>query len=117
VPVVPPPALDDNEPLETPLLEEFRVGTLALAWDTDDNNVVIEAHAQTEGEEPTEVEPLSDDEDGPDVLRVRITPEQARAFVKRAEQVVAAGRPPCPFCGLPLDPEGHICPRSNGRRT
>jgi uncharacterized repeat protein (TIGR03847 family) len=108
---------DDNAPLDTPLLEEFRVGTLALAWDTDDNRVVIEAHAQTESEESTEIEPLSDDENGPDVLRVRITPSQARAFVKRAEQVVAAGRPPCPFCGLPLDPEGHICPRSNGHRT
>src|SRR3954471_20362977 len=117
IPVVAETALDDNAPLETPLMEEFRVGTLALAWDTDDNRVVVEAHAQTEEEEPTEVEPLSDDEDGPDVLRVRITAEQARSFVKRAEQVVAAGRPPCAFCGLPLDPEGHICPRSNGHRT
>jgi uncharacterized repeat protein (TIGR03847 family) len=117
IPPVAPPDLDDNAPLETPLLEEFRVGTLALAWDTDDNRVVIEAHAQTEGEQQAEVEPLTDDEDGPDVLRVRITPEQARAFVKRAGRVVAAGRPPCPFCGLPLDPEGHVCPRSNGHRV
>jgi len=117
IPPVAPGELDDNAPLDTPLLEEFRVGTLALAWDTDDNRVVIEAHAQTEGEESTDVEPLSDDEDGPDVLRVRITPEQARAFAKRAEQVVAAGRPPCPFCGLPLDPENHICPRQNGHRA
>ena len=108
---------DDNAPLDTPLMEEFRVGTLALAWDTDDNRVVIEAHAQTEGEESTDIEPLSDDDEGPDVLRVRITPGQARAFAKRAEQVVAAGRPPCPFCGLPLDPENHICPRQNGHRT
>ena len=38
----------------------------------------------------------------------------ARAFVKRAQRVVAAGRPPCPLCGLPLDPEGHICVRTNG---
>lgn len=117
IPAVAPADLDDNAPLDTPLLEEFRVGTLALAWDTGDSRVVIEAHAQTEGEEPPEVEPLSDDEDGPDVLRVRITAAQARAFVKRAEQVVAAGRPPCPFCGLPLDPAGHVCPRSNGHRA
>jgi uncharacterized repeat protein (TIGR03847 family) len=117
VPPVPPPDLEDVAPLDTPLLEEFRVGTLALAWDTDDNRVVIEAQAQTDNEEPADVEPLTDDDEGPDVLRVRITPAQARAFVKRAERVVAAGRPPCPFCGLPLDPEGHICPRSNGHRT
>jgi uncharacterized repeat protein (TIGR03847 family) len=117
IPPVAPSVLDDNAPLDSPLLEEFRVGTLALAWDTDDNHVVIEAHAQTEGEEATEVEPLADDEEGPDVLRVRITPAQARAFAKRAEQVVAAGRPPCPFCGLPLDADGHICPRQNGHRV
>jgi uncharacterized repeat protein (TIGR03847 family) len=117
IPPAAPPELEDNAPLDTPLLEEFRVGTLALAWDTDDNCVVIEAHAQGQGEEETEIEPLSDEEEGPDVLRVRITPAQARAFVKRAEQVVSAGRPPCPFCGLPLDPAGHICPRSNGHRA
>ncbi|HUR73309.1 MAG TPA: DUF3090 family protein [Sporichthya sp.] len=40
----------------------------------------------------------------------------ARAFAKRANSVVSAGRPACPFCGLPLDPAGHICPRSNGYR-
>jgi uncharacterized repeat protein (TIGR03847 family) len=117
VPAAPPLEMDDVAPLDTPLLEEFRVGTLALAWDTDDDRVVIEAHAAIEGEEPPDIEPLTESEDGPDVLRVRITPAQARAFVKRAEQVVAAGRPPCPFCGLPLDADGHICPRQNGHRT
>ena len=33
-----------------------------------------------------------------------------------ATMLIAAGRPPCPFCGLPLDPEGHVCPRQNGHR-
>ena len=42
--------------------------------------------------------------------------EQARAFAKRALDVVNAGRPPCPLCSLPLDPEGHVCPRQNGYR-
>ena len=110
IPSTPSPGPDDVAPLDTPLLEEFRVGTLALAWDTDDDRVVIEAHAAVEGEEAPEVEPLTDADEGPDVLRVRISPAQARSFIKRAEQVVAAGRPPCPFCGLPLDPAGHICP-------
>ena len=57
-----------------------------------------------------------DVEEGPDALRVRITAGAARAFIKRAQRVVAAGRPPCPLCALPLDPEGHICPRQNGHR-
>jgi len=55
-----------------------------------------------------------DDEDGPDTLRVRLTPVEARGFVNRALSVVAAGRLPCPLCGQPLDPQGHICPRRNG---
>jgi uncharacterized repeat protein (TIGR03847 family) len=55
-----------------------------------------------------------DDDEGPDTLRVRLTPAEARGFVNRALDVVAAGRLPCPLCGQPLDPQGHICPRRNG---
>ncbi len=55
-----------------------------------------------------------DDDDGPDILRVRLTAEVARGFVNRALEVVSAGRLPCPLCGQPLDPQGHICPRRNG---
>jgi uncharacterized repeat protein (TIGR03847 family) len=55
-----------------------------------------------------------DDDDGPDTLRVRLSAEDARGFVNRALAVVAAGRLPCPLCGQPLDPQGHICPRRNG---
>ena len=56
----------------------------------------------------------ADDDDGPDVLRVRMTADDARSFVERAARIVASGRPPCPLCGQPLDPQGHICPRRNG---
>jgi uncharacterized repeat protein (TIGR03847 family) len=55
-----------------------------------------------------------DDEDGPDIRRVLLSPRAARSFVARAMAVVAAGRPPCPLCGQPLDPQGHLCPRRNG---
>ena len=55
-----------------------------------------------------------DDEDGPDTLQVRLSVDGARAFVSGALAVVAAGRLPCPLCGQPLDPQGHICPRRNG---
>jgi uncharacterized repeat protein (TIGR03847 family) len=110
-----PLGLQDDGPLESPLMEDFRVGAIALAWDNDGGMVVIEA--QEESEEP--IEPLADDipPDGPGVLRVRITPGAARAFAQRALRVVAAGRPPCPLCGLPLDAEGHVCPRQNGHRV
>jgi uncharacterized repeat protein (TIGR03847 family) len=114
VPAAAPVALEDDAPLDLPLLEDFRVGAIALAWDGDGGMVVIEA--QEESEDP--VEPLADDVpvDGPGVLRVRITPGVARAFAQRAAKIVAAGRPPCPLCGLPLDTDGHICPRQNGHR-
>jgi uncharacterized repeat protein (TIGR03847 family) len=59
-------------------------------------------------------EGIDEDDDGPDTLRVRMAAEAARAFVNRALEVVAAGRLPCPLCGQPLDPQGHICPRRNG---
>ncbi len=116
VPAVAPVDLVDDAPLDQPIDEEFRVGALTLAWDADAERVVIEAHARAATEEE-QVEALDDDvEDGPPVLRVRITGAQARAFAKRAQLVVSAGRPPCPFCGLPLDAEGHLCPRMNGHR-
>jgi len=105
----------DDGPLELPLMEEFRVGAIALAWDHDGERVIIEAQEETD--EP--VEPLTEEvpEDGPAVLRVRLSPAAARAFSRRALQVVSAGRPPCPLCGLPLDPAGHVCPRQNGHRA
>ena len=105
----------DNEPLDTPLDEEFRVGTLGLAWDAEDNTVLIEAIAAGEAGADEAEEVLTDNEDSDlDLLRVRLGPRETRAFIERARRVIAAGRPPCPLCGLPLDPEGHLCPRQNG---
>jgi len=116
VPAVAPVDLVDDGPLSQPIDEEFRVGALTLAWDGDTERVVIEAHARAETEEE-QVEALDEEaDDGPPMLRVRITGAMARAFAKRAQLVVSAGRPPCPFCGLPVDAEGHLCPRMNGHR-
>jgi uncharacterized repeat protein (TIGR03847 family) len=116
VPAVAPVDLVDDGPLSQPIEEEFRVGALTLAWDGDTERVVIEAHARAETEEE-QVEALDEEADeGPPMLRVRITGAMARAFAKRAQLVVSAGRPPCPFCGLPVDADGHLCPRMNGHR-
>lgn len=115
IPEKAPSGLRDDGPLDLPLTEDFRVGAIALAWDADGDRVVVEAQEESD----TPVEPLSEDipADGPGVLRVRITPRAARAFAQRALKVVAAGRPPCPLCGLPLDAGGHVCPRQNGHRA
>ena len=124
--------LEDVGPLDEPLSEAFRAGTLTLGWDGDLGRVVIEAQAMTEADEPeveaddevdddesvaAAIEQLlsADDVDGPDILRVHLSATQARAFVERANRVVRSGRLPCPLCGNPLDPQGHICPRRNGQ--
>jgi len=109
----------DRAPLEEPLVETFRVGTMAIVWDGDDDTVVVEAREITEdeGEEeaPEAEEAAAEDADeNGDLMRVRLEPSRALAFAARALEVVAAGRPPCPFCGQPLNPEGHICTRRNG---
>ncbi|MFF8898424.1 DUF3090 domain-containing protein [Streptomyces lydicus] len=123
VPAVSPAELADAAPLETPVEEEFRVGTMALAWDGEDERMIVEAQALVELDADSdealadaEERLLQDDENGPPMLRVRLTGTMARAFAKRALEVVNAGRPPCPLCSLPLDPEGHVCPRQNGYR-
>lgn len=114
-------AAEDNEPLTTPIEDEFRVATLSLAWDPARTSVVIEAFDQDVPEAGDE------DEDAVDVpeafiesmeartaVRVVLSPAVAREFARRTLSLVTAGRPPCPFCGGPLDPNGHVCPRSNG---
>ena len=99
--------------LTTPVDAEFRVGTMGLAWDGEESQVIVELLALSE-EEVGEDIVLEDREDGPDALRVFLSLAEARDFARRAEVVVSAGRPPCPLCANPLDPEGHICPRLNG---
>ena len=108
--------VDDEAPLDEPINEAFRAGVLTLGWDGDAETILVEAREQTEDDASLEEadEIPDDDEDGPDLLTVRITPPVARAFVDRAVRVVASGRPACPLCGQPLDPTGHLCPRRNG---
>jgi uncharacterized repeat protein (TIGR03847 family) len=115
VPQEPEPADLDTRPLDEPINETFRVGTMAIVWDGEDESIVVEARAVSEDEEETAETPGSaEDDDESDVVRVHLGPRKALAFARRALDVVAAGRPPCPFCGQPLNPEGHICTRRNG---
>jgi len=107
----------DVEPLDQPLVEEFRVGTMTLSWDAEEGRVVIEAFPV--GEDDAEPGAAEADEEvestaASEVLVVRLGPAPAREFAGRADSVVTAGRPACPFCGQPLDPAGHLCPRANG---
>jgi uncharacterized repeat protein (TIGR03847 family) len=118
---VPAAGTDDTAPLEQPIEEEFRAGTMTLAWEADAERVVIEVFAVV-AVDPAELEEEADpvtaamESDDAEVFVVRITEEQARAFARRAVALVASGRPSCPFCGRPIDADGHICPRANGYR-
>jgi len=111
----------DTAPLSTPIEDEFRVATLSLAWDPARSVVIIEAfdadlpEAGVGDDEALEVpDTFLESMEARTTVRVVLEPEPARAFARRARALISAGRPPCPFCGGPLDPAGHVCPRANG---
>jgi len=114
-PLPPETDVDDLDPLITPVDAEFRVGTMGLGWDAEAQSVVVELLAVSDTEYDASVI-LDDSEDGPDAVRVFLSPDSARQFASRSDRVISAGRPPCPLCEEPLDPEGHFCIRTNGYR-
>lgn len=118
VPAVAPLELEDNAPLEQPIEEEFRAGTMTLSWDPEDRRVVVEVYPFTEAAvvAPEQVGEDLEEPEPEEIFLVRLTAGAARAFVQRAERVIEAGQPDCPFCGGPMDPEGHLCVRANGFR-
>jgi uncharacterized repeat protein (TIGR03847 family) len=106
----------DDQPLETPIDEEFRVGVIGIAYLADRKLVEIDLQAIADSQSPEEDELLMEISESQDILRVCISLGYSESFVKRAMAVVGAGRAPCPFCGAPIDPNGHLCPRANGYR-
>lgn len=107
----------DDAPLEQPIFEEFRAGVIAMAWDAENSVIVYELREMSSGEELSEDEVMFDESTfSSDLLRVHVSPEQASAFAKRCLSLANAGRTPCPFCAMPIDPNGHLCPRANGYR-
>ena len=108
----------DSATLDFPIEEDFRIGIIGISWDETIQRVVIDIQAES----PQGVEDLLDDdeaellEDAPELVRSYIRIHQARTFIDRARGVVNAGREPCPFCGLPINVDGHLCPRENGYR-
>jgi uncharacterized repeat protein (TIGR03847 family) len=112
-------ALTELAPLQFPLDEEFRAGIMGISWDSDRNLIAIEIQALSDFEVEEiigEDEILGDESDLPDLLKFTIRIFQAKGFASIATKLVEAGRAACPFCGLPVDPNGHLCPRANGYR-
>jgi uncharacterized repeat protein (TIGR03847 family) len=109
----------DSESLEFPIDEEFKAGVMGISWDPDSQRVSIEIQSIADGEFTeliSDEEDLADVEDPPDLLRLTVRLNQVKGFCNRAEKIVTSGRPVCPFCGLPIDTTGHLCPRANGYR-
>jgi uncharacterized repeat protein (TIGR03847 family) len=99
--------------LREPVLGLWVLGSIGVAYDPGNDRIVLrldEAVPVDADGEPM-LETLEDGEVG--AVRLAITRTQAAGFHQQAEQLVAAGRPSCRFCGLPIDPEGHPCPRMN----
>jgi uncharacterized repeat protein (TIGR03847 family) len=98
--------------LEEPLEPDFRVGQLSLDYDPSRDRFVMiatELPAEAGEEEPDELQ-------DPREVRLWVTRPQLRVLARHGAEVVGRGRPPCPLCGNPLDPTGHVCPAQNGHR-
>jgi len=96
----------DDAALESPVEKDFAIGAISIAWDDSLKKICVELFSIKEIEVEDEV---------PDIT-MNLTLGQAKAFISRTNAVVNAGRVPCPFCSLPIDPRGHLCPRANGYR-
>lgn len=99
-----PGALPENVAFNEDEDPAWVIGTIGVSYDEGTQRIVVVA------------EELAGEDDESSVARFSLTLEQAGAFAIVATGLVEAGRPPCPLCGLPLDPSGHDCPRTNGHR-
>ncbi|GAA5163112.1 DUF3090 family protein [Ornithinimicrobium tianjinense] len=109
----------DTAPLDAPFEDDFRVQRLSVAWEAARGRVVVEAFDRPDVEDLLELDPTDDypwTGRPPRAVSIVLEPARARAFAQRCTSSLEGGRPSCPFCGQPLDPTGHICPRANGYR-
>ncbi|MDQ1490540.1 MAG: hypothetical protein QOJ23_3054 [Actinomycetota bacterium] len=125
---VPVPLTPDAGELRGDPVPLFRAVAIGIGFDASRSLVVLELHERPveddeddeedeedddQDDEPDELPPPVDDEEGY-LARLYFTAAQARAMATRGSAAVEQGRPPCPLCGGPLDPSGHVCPRLNG---
>jgi uncharacterized repeat protein (TIGR03847 family) len=106
LPVVAETELPARLELIEPVVPEWVVGTLSVAYDDAEDRIILQA------------DELVDEEAGEEGghARFHLTRAQVVAYCGHADELMSGGRPPCPICGQPMDPEGHVCPRSNGHK-
>jgi uncharacterized repeat protein (TIGR03847 family) len=110
----PAPAPSPPEPGDP----EWQIGEMGLGYHEARRMFVLVASQAAAGDQPETAEAAKAVEASEDTTSVRfwLSTDQVIAFSKQAESVIAAGRPLCPRCGLPMDPSGHPCPVMNGAR-
>ena len=97
--------------LALPTEPVFILGTVGLGYERVNDRVLVQLDEVVAVDEEGEPDPEALEDRGR--LRVFLTRGQATAFCEQADALVAAGRPPCVWCNLPINPDGHICPRMN----
>lgn len=98
------PARDPALALEQPIDPQWRIGAIGLGYDESSDRFIVL------------LQPVDDDEENETSVRLMLRRDQIRSFVLHTAAIVDEGRPTCQLCGLPIDPEGHQCPASNGHR-
>jgi uncharacterized repeat protein (TIGR03847 family) len=106
---------DDEQTLEDPVDPRFRAGRLSIGFDDTEDRFLLEIDEFVP--ELEEDDPRSLLVGEPETVTLWASREQMLALARHGEAVVARGRPRCQFCGNPIDPEGHVCPATNGHRT
>jgi uncharacterized repeat protein (TIGR03847 family) len=95
----------------------FVLGPIGLGYDRINDRLLVQLEELLEADmsEGDETEDDATDAEPSDRGHIRfyVTRGQADAFCEHADHVVAAGRPSCQWCGNPMDPQGHACPRMN----
>lgn len=104
-------------PLQVPLIPEFQIGVIGILWLPESEQVLLELQEISEVE-LTEILPDSAEfeDNSVQLFQLYLSADIANNFISLARKVVSAGRAPCPFCGLPINRDGHLCPRANGYR-
>ena len=111
--------LPDAEPLPVspaliePVVAEWVVGSLAVAYEEADDRILLVAEEFVPVEDEDDDAALLADDLDVSTARFRLTRAQVQAMVAHAHNVVNAGRAICQICGRPMDPAGHLCPRNN----
>jgi uncharacterized repeat protein (TIGR03847 family) len=107
-------ALEVEEPheadmtLEAPIEPLWRAGRLSIGYEQGRDLLVVEFEEQLDEEDEEEREPAQ--------VRVWATRDQMLALSRHGAEVCSRGRPACELCGNPMDPEGHVCPATNGHK-